>query len=128
MRPSRFLLKFFSLSAVLCVSFLFIANPAKADSINFFIDFLNADPTLGTMFGRFKEVDSSLKNTVDQSELTSLMVMFSSHADFSSFSLTNPKYDVRYFSYDLPPNMIAELGLASGTSSAVMNFSGSLAF
>jgi hypothetical protein len=129
MKPSRFPQVFFRLNILLVGLFTLTSSLAKADSINFFIDFLNTD-SISTISALSSGVDGNLDDTIDQTLLNSLMVSSSGQADSFSFTSILPEHehDVRYFSYDLPSNVITELGLGSGSSSAVMNFSGVLTF
>ena len=129
MKPSRFPQFFFRLNILFCALFFLTTSLAKADSMNFFIDFLNTD-SISTISALSSGVDGNLNDTIDQTLLNSLMVSSFGQAYSSLFTSINLEleHDVRYFSYDLPSNVITELGLGSGSSSAVMNFSGVLTF
>ena len=111
------------LRALLCGFLLLIAVPAKADSINFSIDFLNTNPTLDIMSGLFGEGDGNLDDMIDQSELTSLMVNVAVQPNAVILTLSNAD-PVGYFSSNLPGDVLLELGVLSAAPEAVMNFSG----
>lgn len=129
MIPSRFPQALLRLNILLCALFFLTSSLAKADSMNFFIDFLNTD-SISTISALSIGVDENLNDTIDQTELNSLMVSSLGQVDSSFFTSINPEleHNVPYFSYDLPSNVISELGMASESSDSVINFIGGLTF
>jgi len=110
------------LRTLICGFLLLIAVPAKADSINFFIDFLSTNLAVDVMSGLFGESDGNLDDVIDQGELTSLMVNVAVQPNALALNLNNSD-PVGYFSSDLPGDVLLELGVLSVAPEAVMNFS-----
>lgn len=111
------------LRTLICGFLLLIAIPAKADSMNFFIDFLNTNLTLDIMSGLFGEGDGNLEDMIEQTELTSLMVNVAVQPNAFILTLSNAD-PVGYFSSNLPGDVLLELGVLSAAPEAVINFSG----
>jgi hypothetical protein len=111
------------LRTLICGVLLFITIPAKADSINFFFDFLNTNFTMDIMSGLVGEGDGNLDDMIDQGELTSLMVNVAVQPNALVLNLNNAD-PVDYFSSDLPGDVLLEIGVLSTAPEVVMNFSG----